>query len=63
MALGLTFLGISKLGKGHSVTDTDKGPYNQSYVFSNSNTWCESWTIKKAERQRIDAFCGARVDS
>ena len=37
MALGLSFLGISKLGKGHSITDTDKGPYNQSYVFSSSN--------------------------
>ena len=33
VALGLSFLGISKLGKRHSITDTDKGPYNQSYVF------------------------------
>ena len=25
---------------------------------------CESWTLKKAEYQRIDAFeCGAREDS
>ena len=35
---------------------TNKGPYSQSYVFSISHVWCESWTIKKADRQRIDAF-------
>ena len=35
-----------------------KGPYSQSYSFSCSHVCetCESWTIKKAERQRIDAF-------
>ena len=33
----------------------DKGPYSQSYGFS-SICGCESWTIKKAECQRIDAF-------
>ena len=34
----------------------DKGPYNQSYGFSVVMYGCESWTIKKAECQRIDAF-------
>ena len=35
----------------------DKGLYNQSYGFSSSLMYgCESWTIKKAEWQRIDAF-------
>ena len=40
----------------------DKGLYNQSYSSSpyGSNPvvkyGCESWTIKKAERQRTDAF-------
>ena len=34
----------------------DKCPYSQSYSFSGSRDGCESWTIKKAERQRIDAF-------
>ena len=29
----------------------DKGPNNQTMVFP-----CESWTIKKAESPRIDAF-------
>ena len=32
----------------------NKGPYSQSYGFSSIG--CESWTIKKAECQRIDAF-------
>ena len=30
----------------------DKGPPSQSYGFYG----CESWTIKKVERQRIDAL-------
>ena len=33
-----------------------KGPSSQSYGFSSSHVWCESWTIKKDEHQRIDAF-------
>ena len=33
-----------------------KGPYNQSFGFSSSHVQCESWTIKKAECQRINAF-------
>ena len=32
-----------------------EGLYSQSCVFS-SYVWCESWTIKKAECQRIEAF-------
>ena len=34
----------------------NKGSYRQSYGFSSSCVGCESWTIKKAECQRIDAF-------
>ena len=34
----------------------DKGPSSQSYGFSGIMYGCESWTIKKAERRRIDAF-------
>ena len=30
--------------------------HNQSYGFSSSHCRCESWTIKKTEHQRIDAF-------
>ena len=33
-----------------------KGLSSQSYGFSSSHVWCEGWTIKKAERWRIDAF-------
>ena len=34
----------------------NKGLPSQSCDFSRSHFECESWTIKKAERQRIDAF-------
>ena len=34
----------------------DKGPSSQSYGFSVVIYGCESWTTKKAECQRIDAF-------
>ena len=33
-----------------------KGPSSQSYGFSSVVYGCESWIIKKAERQRIHAF-------
>ena len=35
---------------------SNKGPSSQSYGFSSSMYGCDSWTIKKAESQRIDAF-------
>ena len=34
----------------------NKGPCSQVLVFPVVMYWCETWTIKKAERQRIDAF-------
>ena len=34
----------------------NSGPSSQSYGFSSSHVWMWSWTIKKAERRRIDAF-------
>ena len=34
----------------------DKCPSSQSYGFSVVLFGCESWTIKKAEHRRIDAF-------
>ena len=34
----------------------DKGPYNKSYGFPVVTYGCETWTIKKAEHQRTDAF-------
>ena len=42
----------------------DKGLYSQSYGFPVGMYGCESWTINKAEHQRIDAFeLGVREDS
>ena len=35
---------------------TNKGLYSQSYDFPVVMHGCESWTIKKAERRRTDAF-------
>ena len=34
----------------------NKGPSSQAMVFPVVMYGCESWTVKKAERQRIDAF-------
>ena len=34
----------------------NKGPSSQRYGFSSSHVWIESWTINKAEHQRIDVF-------
>ena len=34
----------------------NKGPSSQGYGFSNSHVWMWSWTIKKAEHWRTDAF-------
>ena len=35
---------------------SNKGPSSQSFVFPIVMYGCESWTIKKAEQRRIDAF-------
>ena len=34
----------------------NKGLSSESYGFSSSHVWMESWTIKKAEHWKIDAF-------
>ena len=42
----------------------NKGLSSQSYIFSSSHVWIESWTIKKVECRRIDALnCGVGEDS
>ena len=44
-------------GSGRSPGElANKHPYSQSFGFSSSHIQCESWTIKKAEHQTIDAF-------
>ena len=35
---------------------TNKDLFSQGYVFPVVMYGCESWTVKKAERRRIDAF-------
>ena len=40
----------------HRCYFADKGLNGQSYAFSSSHVRCVSWTIKKAECQRTDAF-------
>ena len=42
--------------KSKDITLPTKVLSNQSYDFPSSHVWCESWTIKKAECQRIDAL-------
>ena len=54
-------LGIKSMTNPDSILKSrhqfaDKGPYSQSYGFPVVMYGCESWTIKKAECQRIDAF-------
>ena len=50
--------------KKQSHIIVEKDPYNQNYVLSVVMYGCESWTIKKAEHQRIDALnCSAGEDS
>ena len=34
----------------------NKGPSSQGYGFSSGHYGCESWTVKKAEHRRTDAF-------
>ena len=42
----------------------DKGESRESKIFTVVVYECESWTIKKAEHQRINAFyCGVGEDS
>ena len=42
--------------KKHRHHFASNGLYSQSFGFSSVMYACESWTIKKAESQRIDAF-------
>ena len=45
---------LDSILKGRDIAN--KGPSSQSYGFSVVMYGCESWTIKKAEHQRINAF-------
>ena len=45
---------MTNLAKRHYFAN--KGPSSQAMVFPVVMYGCESWMVKKAERQRIDAF-------
>ena len=47
---------LDSILKSRDITLPTKGPSIQSYGFPVVMYGCESWTIKKAEHQRIEAF-------
>ena len=47
---------LGSILKSRDITLPKKGPSSQGYVFPVVMYGCESWTIKKAECRRIDAF-------
>ena len=57
---------LDNLSKSRDVTLLTKVRIVKAMVFPVVMYGCESWTIKKAERQRIDAFeqwCWKRLES
>ena len=49
--------------KSRDITLPTKVHVVKAVVFPVVTYGCESWTIKKAEHQRIDMICGAEEDS
>ena len=59
-----TITNIDSILKSKDITLLTKNPSSQSYGFPVIMYRCESWTIKKAKHQRIDAFdlwCWRRI--
>ena len=56
---------LDSIFKSRDITLPTKVHLVKSMVFPVVMHGCESWTIKKAERQRIDGFelCGVGEDS
>ena len=55
---------VDSIFKSRDLTLLTKVRLVKAMVFPVVMYGCESWTIKKADRQRIDAFnCGAGEDS
>ena len=56
---------IDGMLKSRDITLPTKVHLVKAMVFQVVMYGCESWTVKKAERQRIDAFenCGVGEDS
>ena len=47
---------LDSIFKGRDITLPTKGRLVKAMVFPVVMYGCESWTVKKAERRRIDAF-------
>ena len=54
---------LDSLLKSRDITLPTKFCLVNAMVFPVFMYGCESWTVKKAECQRIDAFCGVGEDS
>ena len=55
---------LDSIFKSRDITLTTKVHLVKAMVFPVAMYGCESWTVKKAEHRRIDAFnCGVREDS
>ena len=47
---------LDRIFKSRDITLPTKVHIAKAMVFSSSHVWTESWTVKKAEHQRTDAF-------
>ena len=47
---------LDSILKSRDITFANKGLSSQGCGFSCDHVWCESWTVKKAECQNIDAL-------
>ena len=56
LLVGKAMTNLDSVLKSREHHFVNKGPYSQSYVFPVVMYGCESWTIKKAEHWRTDAF-------
>ena len=52
----IAFSNLDSILKSRDITLPNKGLSSQGYGFPVVMYGCESWTVKKAEHQRIDAF-------
>ena len=54
---------LDSIFKSRDITLPKKVHLIKAMVFPVVMYGCESWTMKKAERRRIDANCGVEEDS
>ena len=54
--LGRKFMNLDSILKSRDITLSTKVHLVKAMVFPVVMYGCESWTVKKAERRRIDAF-------